>query len=101
MTEIVIRLTVPDGTTVTVEQGNGYTSPPNTTTVPPNTAQQPPQATQSGDLWPTGSCPLHGAEKWKESKFGGYYCTAKDDSQDKGYCTLKSGTVFNGKRIPA
>ena len=35
-------------------------------------------------------CPKHGAEKVRDSKFGGVYCTAQDDSEEKGYCAWKA-----------
>jgi hypothetical protein len=60
-----------------------------------------PVVAQEGGQWPVGACPKHGPEHWDVSKFGGMYCKAKDDSQAKGYCVLKSGYSWNGKRIPA
>ena len=82
---ITISITVPDGVEVQVA-GN---------------APAPANAEVSVGDWPGDECPKHGPDHWSESKFGGYYCTAKDPSQQpKGYCVLKSGVVWNGKRIP-
>ena len=49
----------------------------------PNRAQPPEQV----DEW---HCPLHPAREPKESKFGGFYCTAKNDETKSGYCTLST-----------
>lgn len=79
MKTITIVITVPDG--VTVE--------PQVTT----TAGNGPQAVASVAAAPTGAppaCPRHGGDKVKVSKFGGWYCTATDDNEEKGYCTWKA-----------
>ncbi len=55
----------------------------------------------NGGEWPPGACPKHGGDKWLQSKYNdGKYCGAKDDSQPKGYCGIKSGIVYNGMRVP-
>lgn len=66
MKKIVIEISVPDGVEVQV----GSSAP---ATVPASTPV----------------CPTHGAEKVKPSKYGGFYCTAADDSQERGYCVWK------------
>lgn len=80
MSEIVFvfRLTVPDGTTVKVEQQptqGGFSAP----------------AVAGGE---TAMCPRHGAEHVKESQYGGFYCTAKEEdpkfANPRGYCRWKS-----------
>ena len=75
MKTITITITVPDG--VTVE--------PQVTTP----AQNAPQAPAAAPTGAPPACPKHGADKVKVSKFGGWYCTAADDSEEKGYCAWK------------
>lgn len=74
MKTITITITVPDGVEVTprVDQLD----------VVRHNAPQVPQGAPV--------CPKHGAEKVKPSKFGGVYCTAQDDSEEKGYCAWKA-----------
>lgn len=48
---------------------------------------------------PPGQCPKH-LRPWKEGKFG-LFCSSKDETQDKGYCSLRPGDIFNGKRAAA
>lgn len=72
MKTLTITITVPDGVDVQVA-----TAPAQTQAAAP---------VQSGA---TPVCPKHGAEKVKPSKFGGVYCTAADDSEEKGYCSWK------------
>lgn len=74
MKTITITITVPDGVDFT----------PAVTT----TAQNGPSAPAPAGVAPV--CPKHGGEKVKPSKFGGFYCTAADDSTDKGYCSWKA-----------
>lgn len=76
MKTITITLTIPDGV--------GFNAVTTTTPV-----QNAPQAAASHAGASTGVCPKHGAEKVKPSKFGGVYCTAQDDSEEKGYCAWK------------
>jgi len=75
MKTITLTITVPDGVDVQIA-----TTP----------AQNAPQAAATAPATPTRSCPKHGAEKVRESKFGGVYCTAPDDSEEKGYCSFKA-----------
>lgn len=78
MKTITITITVPDGVDFT----------PQVTT----TAQNGPQAAAAPQAAPAGAapaCPRHGADRVKTSKFGGWYCTAADDSEEKGYCAWK------------
>ena len=78
MKTITIQITVPDGVDVQIA-----TTP----------AQNGPQAAAPGIAVPGGAspvCPKHGAEKVKPSKFVGVYCTAPDDSEEKGYCAWKA-----------
>lgn len=48
-------------------------------------SSQPAQRADSND--PDGECPKH-HRAWKPGRYG-YYCSAKDDSTEKGYCVLK------------
>lgn len=73
MKTITITIEVPDGVTVT----------PQVTT----TGQNAPATAVHANATPT--CPKHGPDKVKPSKFGGVYCTAVDDSEEKGYCSWK------------
>lgn len=68
---ITIVITVPDGVEVTprVEATEVLRRPDGTQALPPNPV-----------------CPKHGAEKVKPSKYGGVYCTAADDNEERGYC---------------
>jgi hypothetical protein len=54
--------------------------------------------------WPPGVCPIHGSASWRESNFGGFYCTAQaaqgEPADKKGRCKLKSGFVYEGRKIP-
>lgn len=77
MKTITITITVPDGVDFN----------PVVTSTPAQNAPQAPAAAQGGA---SPVCPKHGAEKVRPSKFGGFYCTAPDDSEDKGYCTWKA-----------
>lgn len=70
--QIVITIEVPDG--VAVQVG------------PPQVAA----STANGAATSTPVCPKHGPAKVKESKYGGHYCTAADDSGPRGYCVWKS-----------
>ena len=83
MKTITLTLTIPDGVEVKVEQ----------TTTPK------PVSPTNGDHWPEGECPKHGPDAWKDSRFGGMYCTAKDPSTQKGYCVIKSGMTYNGRLV--
>lgn len=98
MKTITISITVPDDVELAVQ-----TSPPtNLHHSSTYEGQEPPHdlPASQGGTWPAGACPKHGPDKWDVSKFGGHYCKAHDDSQERGYCTIKSGILFNGKRVP-
>ena len=69
MKTFTITITVPDGVTVDAQ------------TV---------AAAPAAPAGPAPVCPKHGGEKVKPSKFGGFYCTAQDDSEEKGYCAWKA-----------
>ncbi len=43
----------------------------------------------------TDRCPKHD-RKWKMGNWGGY-CTAKDDTTEKGYCELKATKAWNAR----
>lgn len=45
------------------------------------------EASDSGDGSDPGKCPKHN-RAWKAGQYG-YYCSAKDDSTERGYCILK------------
>jgi hypothetical protein len=65
---------------------------------PPHVAETfAPFATPS-EFWAVGQCPKH-LRPWKDGKFGPF-CSAKDESGPKGYCTLRPGDIWNGKNIP-
>lgn len=76
MKTITITVTVPDG----VDFNPVVTSTP---------AQNAPQAAAPAATGAPPVCPKHGSEKVKPSRFGGFYCTASDDSEEKGYCSWK------------
>ena len=75
MKPITLTIQVPDGVDVQIA-----TTP----------AQNGPQAAAPGFAVLGGAspvCPKHGAEKVKPStKFTGYFCTAQDESTERGYC---------------
>ena len=72
MKTITLTITVPDGVDVQIA-----TTP----------AQNGPQAAAPVQGGATPVCPKHGAEKVKPStKFTGYFCTAQDESTERGYC---------------
>ena len=71
MKTIVLTIQVPDGVDVQIA-----TTP----------AQNGPVTGFDATKGATPVCPKHGAEKVKPSKFGGVYCTAQDESTDRGYC---------------
>lgn len=75
MKTITLTITVPDGVDVQIA-----TTP----------AQNAPQGHAAAPAASGATCPKHGAEKVKPSKFGGVYCTAPDDSEEKGYCSWKA-----------
>jgi hypothetical protein len=53
------------------------------------------------ETWAPGECPRHHRE-WND-KGRGKFCPVKDNSgpvNANGFCTLKPGVVWNGKRIP-
>jgi 3-oxoacyl-ACP reductase-like protein len=72
--------------TITIEVPDGVEFTPQVTTA----SQNAPQAAAAPQAAPATSCPKHGSEKVKPSKFGGVYCTAPDESTEKGYCTWKA-----------
>ena len=77
MKTLTITITVPDGVEVAVAS---------------QPAQNGPQAAAPGIAVPGGAspvCPKHGAAKVAPSKYGGVYCTAPDDSEERGYCAWK------------
>jgi hypothetical protein len=55
------------------------------------------------ETWPEGQCPIHGSASWQVSKFGGMYCTsmasAGQPADTKGRCKLKSGYIYEGRKI--
>lgn len=66
---------------------------------PANVHFPPFAGTQGGtqiEEWPQGKCPKHDRE-WKKGTYG-LYCTAKDPTGPKGYCVLRPGDIYNGKR---
>ena len=78
------------------QQGGGEQSP-----FPPDGAddgyqhpQQAPrqQAQQTYSRAPGGQCPKHN-RAWKQGNYG-WYCSAKDNSTEKGYCILKPDAAW-------
>ena len=76
MKTITLTIQVPDGVDVQIA------------TTPAQTQAAAPGIAVPGGASPL--CPKHGAEKVKPSRFGGVYCTAQDDSEEKGYCAWKA-----------
>jgi hypothetical protein len=48
-----------------------------------------------GEPWPPGECPKH-HKPWKDGNYGPF-CTARDESQQKGYCILRPGALYEGR----
>jgi hypothetical protein len=78
------------------------------TVVPPETPAAAPQPIQTPPVQngateavsgPEGQCPKH-LRPWKDGQFG-KFCSSKDDTQPKGYCSLRPGDIWNGKRAAA
>lgn len=95
MSEIVIRISVPDGVAVTVE------GPASLHAAPAAAAGLPPQGAAAGPVveGPQGQCPKH-LKPWRAGNKGPY-CSAKDPAGYNGYCSLKPGDVWNGQRAMA
>ena len=78
MKTITLTIQVPDGVDVQIA------------TTPAQNGPQTAAAPAAASTGATPACPRHGSEKVKVSKFGGWYCTAQDDSEEKGYCAWKA-----------
>jgi hypothetical protein len=67
---------------------------------PPEERSEAPQQPTVGPMaWPPGDCPKH-KRPWKDGKYGPF-CSAKDESTSKGFCEIKPGVTWNGKKVPA
>lgn len=111
---ITITIEVPDGVVPDVQyvaaaprisdqeerflSGGAGEQPPHPQSAPqaPQTPAAPAQV-YSGEWWPAGDCPKH-HRPWKSGNYG-LFCSAKDPDTQKGYCELKPGDIWNGKRL--
>jgi len=54
--------------------------------------------------WPEGACPIHGSASWGPSNWGGFFCASdanvNEPANKKGKCRLKSGYVYEGRKVP-
>jgi hypothetical protein len=71
---------------------------PETPVAAPTPIQTPPAQNAAAEAvsGPVGQCPKH-LRPWKDGQFG-LFCSAKDETQPKGYCSLKPGDLYMGKR---
>jgi len=92
---LTIHIDYPEGAEV-VSSPSSAAPPPAPSPVLQNLQAAPSQALQPvGEPWPAGECPKH-HKPWKDGNYGPF-CTAKDESQPKGYCVLSPGSIYEGR----